>query len=285
MAVGKKVVKLLEDLALEASGLSSAKRLYDEDVKPMFRNKKRRFVKKPAMVRRVKPKAAIKTLARRKKIGDDPGIENAKRFTTFDTDPANLAIRTLYSRELTDIPHATVNNAIDERQRDLITISGFKIAFECANNLAAPLHLNVAVVCPKDGTVTEADFFRGTGDTRAIAFATTLSSLDFSTRHINADKYTVLYRRSFVLGPESHAVAAQGGYSQGNAIPNFLSHQFWVPLRRQLRYTNAGLNANDRVYYVWWCDNWLNPGGTAVQASAIAMAERVVTFFRETCSC
>lgn len=212
-------------------------------------------------------------------IGKDIGTSNAQRTTILDN-RVQQSTRSLYFFDLTAIPRDTPTD-IDNRIRNIVNVSGFKICMEVANLRDKPLHLNVAVLGLKDSVddVTTTDFFRGTGVSRGTNFSTALSSNDFSCRPINCDKYVVLKHERLLLGG-SNAIT---GYVDRMGR-TFTSLQFYVPLKRQVQFdnNNSSVPTSGNVYLVYWADEFDTDEGGAVQTLAYNVRQRFITYFRET---
>ena len=113
-----------------------------------------------------------------RQIGEAPGTSTSKKCGVVDENLTSENTRTLYSKELTSIAQGT---DIDQRERMLANVRGFKIFAEVTNTTAVPLYVNVAILCTKAGTSTGTiditDFFRATTTTdRARDFSQTLNS-------------------------------------------------------------------------------------------------------------
>lgn len=217
----------------------------------------------------------------RRQIGERPGSNTTKRFTILDQSPTFLNTRTLYKHELTSIPRAATNE-IDSRMRDILNVRGFKLYmhFDSAASAARPSTINVAVISPKDGVldVNETGFFRGTGLTRGLDFdPTILNSLDFNTRHINTDKYIILWHKRFLIAERT------GTASKTNKQNSYVMIKKWIGLKRQVRYDGipegpSGARTGP-VWLVYWIDKFQTAAGAGFPDASLAA--RAVTYFRE----
>lgn len=202
------------------------------------------------------------------------------------TPVANSAVqnnsRTLNgNHELTPITQGT-----DEGNREYqeANILGWRIYMGFYNNSDFHLVVNVALLSPKDVTATSIDtagFFRNYGNRREMDFdANTRDSMEFNLFPINTDKYRVLQRWRYDIGPQQE----DGNPAQyaGNVHQHMLTKK-WVPFRRQIRYENTG-NAptNGKVFIVHWCDQKTNQAaGTATVSNAYLSQLKILTFFRD----
>lgn len=291
------------------AGLSTAERialaankitLFNEGVKDvkmgyrygkrMYRRYKKRYQRRYAGAKR-RFKAAIHP-SKRRRVGEPVGYGTTKRFTTIDLEPATRTSRRLFVREMTQIPQvdATVDQ-IDQRQRSMVNLRGFKICMELKNNGGTPLLFNMAVVSPKGqnvnltqnplltiGDAVEDNWFRGNGNTRSIAFdGGSLNSNDFHCRPINTDEYNVLMHKRINLNTFPAATTWEN--QRGS---NYKFIMKYVPIKRQIRFdTNARDScASGKIFFVYWYDNFQQPIGASATDSLI-VSERYITYFKE----
>ena len=207
-------------------------------------------------------------------------VSESKVWTGTDEDPTSLDSRTLYSHEITDIPYGSSGNDIDTRQRHQVFLNGFNVMMSVENTSDKPVHFNVAVVMNRrepSAAPSVIDFFKGTGIDRGLNFSNTLNSNDFRSRPINPDKHVILKHKRYTL---SNKEAATPVYEAG-AIPSFTSIDFYMPIKRIITY-NADLgNANNRIYLVYWCDEFNTGGGTLPQSNVLERSLRIHTMFKE----
>jgi len=214
-------------------------------------------------------------------IGLAPNTGTAKRFTILN-DQSNFASRGLFTTNLVEIPQTTTN-AINQRQRNIVNISGFKICLEVRNNTESPLVWNWAIISPRDSVgITLSDFFRGNGTTRGVDFSDALSSCDINHRAINSDNFYILKRGKFTLVQVGTGSNPTTGFTTRTGF-NYIQTQRYFKLNRQIRYD--GPNGNNvetkSVFFVHWADNILVPEGTAAVADAYTLRQHLVTYFRE----
>lgn len=202
----------------------------------------------------------------RSQIGHRVNESTGKRYTIEDS-INNYNTRTLYKIDLTNIPKTT-SNEIDSRQRDIVNLRGFKFCIELQNRLERPLYFNYAVLSPKNGqTVSEENFFRGSGNGRGLTFSNLLlSSNDFHCRPINADEYIILRHKRYRL---SSLVLEGGSNYTENSGKNYMNIMKYVKLKRQIRYD--GLDAQSSpVVFVFWFDSFLREPESPVEQNALS---------------
>lgn len=216
----------------------------------------------------------------RREIGERPGSSSAKREVVFEQNITNRDTRQLYNERLTDIIQGT---GINERERRIVNIRGWKICMEIKNLRDIPLYVNVAVIAPKMGTTTSGvgvgDFFRASqGADRARDFDTSLSGLEFHCLPINTDRYTILKHKRTRL-----VAMAAGGDTVALSGYSYMNIDWWIPLKRQVRYdgSTGDKNESGRVYLVYWFDGFSANAATLSVANAAQASIRAVAYFRD----
>lgn len=216
----------------------------------------------------------------RRQIGEAPGHGNAKREVVFEQSITNRDTRTLYSHPLTEIDQGT---NINERERRLANIRGWKICMEVKNLRNIPLYVNIAILCPKAGTLSSGtsvtDFFRASqGPDRAVDFDTNLSGLEFHCLPINTDRYAILkHKRTRLVAMASGGdTVALNGYS-------YMNVDWYIPLKRQIRYDGATGDKIEagKTFLVYWFDGFSTNAVTAAVVAAAQTSVRAVAYFRD----
>jgi len=199
-----------------------------------------------------------------------------KAFTPVDSNPSGLTTRTFYEQELTSIPKDTGVNDIDQRQRDLCFLQGFKIMTSLENTGTKPVHFNMAVIMNRTSPAASPsanEFFRGSGNQRGLDFSFTLNSNDFRSRPINTDKNVVLMHKRVTLSPPN-TTSYEAGWK-----PSFHNIDCYVPIKRLITFDNGV--ANNRLYVVYWCDEFNTPTSTVPVGGKLTFSQRVITLFKE----
>jgi len=210
------------------------------------------------------------------KLGDPVGSSGAK-WDTLNIGYTNLSPETLNSLPLLNITKF-VGSAYDRRLMDQLNFRGIKVCmnFRAEGALGtAKAMMNVAVISPKaelasSSSVPVGDFFRNpTGGDRGMDFGdVALESLDYYCTPINTDKYTIHKRTKFMLGPS--------GSTEGHK-EKFID--FYVPLKRQIRYESGSSFPEGRNLYLVW---WFNASDGGTPASSVRFSYRVTRYFKET---
>lgn len=229
------------------------------------------------MVPSPRPIKRTRTRFSRKQIGFRVGEGTTKRRQIENTAGVLQNTRVLNSVEVTNIPEG---NSINQRERQMANLRGFKMCLEVRNVRDEPLYFNLAVLAPKGATasVVTADFFRGSTDDRAQDFdATALNSNEFHCLPINSDKYVVLLHKRYRLGPSPGATL----YTNENSN-NFLNIDRYVSLKRQLRWSSGEQSAEvGRVYVVYWASVFNGASGAPPLLNAYSVSRRYVTYWKE----
>jgi len=223
--------------------------------------------------------AAKKTRTTRgiNRVGEPVGASSAK-WDSLNLDYTNLSPLVLQQAQLLNITKTAGSDAYDRRLHDQLNFRGIKVCmnFRAEGALGtAKAFMNVAIISPKADlassvNVGNIDFFRDpTGSDRAINFGDpALLDLDYHCSAINTDKYNIHKRMKFEVGPS--------GSTEGKK-EKFI--EFYVPIKRQIRY-NAGniFPVGKNMYLVWWYS--ASDGGAP--ANAIRFSYRITRYFKET---
>jgi len=247
------------------TGVKRARTMY-EDYKPAI-EKTRKAVSAAKKIQRAWKRDRFKGLA---EMGHPSGSGTAKS----DTGTQNTILTTTRTLNFEQLLNLARGDNINARERDIIDLRGFKVCMQMQNlRPATAMYVNVAVLSSKfDPTSSPSvtSFFRGQDSTRGQDFNTTLQSAEFHCLPINTDKYYIQTHRRYKLAPFN---TNQKDYAM---------HEFYVPIKRQIRFDNSGSGSLNRQFYlVWWCDTLLAAGGATTIANAMNFQYKVVTYFRE----
>lgn len=252
-------------------------------IRPIYIGRRRLTAKRAIVVtpaRNVRARGGVSKTRRanrarvssRRNIGEPIGTASVK--TRVDNADVNYATRDLFSSSLVKIPQG---QGWSERERDSVNVRGFQVNFSVVSNLSSPsiLQVNVAIIAPKNKqTVDKVDFFRSLANSadRAVDFGIGLTGEEMHDLPINSDDYTILKHKRYRLNNPAAGVS------------NFhLKKRWWIPLRRQINYTNTLDNsAISPVYLVHWYSVMNSAGGDTSIANAANVQWRVITFFRDT---
>lgn len=211
------------------------------------------------------------------RVGEPIGSASAK-WDSLNADYANLSPLALQQLQLLNIVKVGGSTDYDTRLHDQLNFRGIKICmnFRAEGALGtAKAHMNVAVISPKadlfsSNNITSSEFFRDpSGQNRAVDFGDpALLDLDYHCSAINSDKYTIHKRMKFDVGPS--------GSTEGNK-EKFV--EFYLPVKRQIRYNNGTqFPVGKNMYLIWWYS--ASDGGTP--ANAVRFSYRVTRYFKET---
>lgn len=235
-------------------------------------------------------------LYKRSRIGMPVGYATTKRSLVLNAAGQSVDTRVLYSRDITWIAK-TINNEIDQRQRDLINLRGFKIeyALRSENPATRPVYVHMAVLAhasntsvpsdQQDNCVDTENFFRGSGAARAINFTTGLSGIQLNKLNINQDIYSVLRRWTIRLETRR----AETGSIRNSSVQSDRTGKKYIPVRRQVRYDEPSTNdvaTAGRMFLVWWAEYVAGmPANGLATTGAVNADWHVVTYFNEPCGC
>ncbi|AKV62288.1 putative capsid protein [Gammarus sp. amphipod associated circular virus] len=250
------------------------------------RTSRKRFVRRPRKARAYRQKRGLD----KTRIGATPGSRApCKRITKINqTTAQGQNDRELYVYpELTAIPKG---DAINNRQRDVCTIVGFRINWEMTVDTRNAMYWNMAIVCPKpkardlafqtgDNVSTE-QFFRGDNQQRGEDFSLSLTSQEMHYKTINSDLYNVLWRKKMLINgslPLSNEEQIAQNASSGK---NYRIGQKYIKLNRQMMFEDN--QSNYPIYLLTWGARFEADSGAPISAgSPLAVRMRVLTFFRE----
>lgn len=214
-------------------------------------------------------------------FGAPVGSDTTKRHQAVNTNPLALATRTLYTRDLVNIPLGA-NNEINTRQRSIVNVRGIKLYMNFLNQTNDVLYCNVAVIVPRFNQSLAAadpvDFFRGNGTERGTDFSTALTGLEFHKLPINGDKYHVLMHHRFQLASRGDLGAVS--FSINNGPTSYRTLSKYIKINRQIRF-EGNTPVMGRVQLVYWFDDFNRTGGGAIETNVIRVAEHHITYFKD----
>lgn len=213
----------------------------------------------------------------RRQIGARPNSSSSKSVSVDVQNVTSRDSRVMYVTNLTQITQGGNRN---QRERNIITCTGFKLHFQFINLATQAMYLHVAILANKqdDDASSTANFFRSPSDTRAEDFGVALSGLSMHALPINTDKFVVLkHMKSTIVG------SSQNSTWQANSGKNFRTYKMWIPLRRQLRFEqNTDTTPyTGNVWLYWWCTRFDDDSGQAVRVGDCQAGHRYEMYFRE----
>lgn len=230
--------------------------------------------------RRIKGKRA--KIRARRKIGEPIGLSTAKY---------NLCVNYFGSlRDSNTLHNDNINlllrgDEINQRERNIINLRGWKIDMTIFNQTASPQIVNVAILqnTNNDGGPQNSNFFKAEGDTteRAVDADSTISVLKWAHGIINRELYNVLMHKRFMIGPN----ALFSDFDSGAVMHSWKNFKRYVPLKRQISYDTAGNEpmSND-VHICWWTTlikNQVTPGVSTPTVNAVLFNMQVRQVFRD----
>jgi hypothetical protein len=207
-----------------------------------------------------------------KLVGEDPTLSTAKVTRLRSDGMQSQDSNTLYWIAPLQIDRRnTTTYLLNQRERDLIYLSGFKICMKVELTSAETFnqyYFNLALVsCDQYNWIVGDEIFRNyTGTQRAKDFSS--SDLTCQERHctpLNTDRYTVHKHIRTTLSPT---------YEKTQAL--LQEFEFYVPIKRQIRYTGDG---NDDIAtkfrLIWWY------GAVGATVTESLLANRVINCAKE----
>lgn len=247
------------------------------------------------MMRRKYPRSKLfrrkrkfaRTISRaRAQTGKRVGFSTAKYHELVGAyTSAQYALYSVAPFPLTFLPGGT---AINERERNIANIRGFKIAFSCfaTQNLDQRMCFNYAIVSPKtEATITATDFFKAEGrnDSRNINFQSSLlpEPLDFENRPLSTDKFKVFMHKRFYINPRSWDEGAKA--IGGSNLPTVRNRKIYVKINRQLAWETqeAETGLDDPIYFIFWASQVDGATDSALYGSRYTVTQRCSIVFRD----
>jgi len=206
-------------------------------------------------------------------FGRRPGTDTTKLNFLWESAIANRDGRTLHHVDITNIPKGT---SINDRQRDLVNLRGFKINGFFRNRFSAEGVLHIALLQPKfEKTLEQTDFFRTGGtagsNSRGSDFSLGLTGLEMASLRINPDKFNIIYHSRITLKPAA--------YEHGSS---YRMQNKYFPVNRQLSYDDDNTpKCNSPIFFVWWYDNIASATATSIIVDNIESTYTIHALFKD----
>jgi len=218
--------------------------------------------------------------SKKSKIADPVASIPAKRAQIIEEHSIFKNTRKLYGQKLIEVDFG---DNINQRQRNIINVSGLKICCELKNLTNDPLYVNFAILSPKAGVdpsqdIDTTDFFRASdSNDRSKDFSTQLTSTEMHCLPINADKYTVLKHQRTTL-----VAAATGGDTVSLTGKSYMNLDWWIPMKRQFRFDGTvGTPDNGQVYFVYWFDRYMTTTLVAETVNGVKFSNKTIMYYHE----
>jgi len=180
--------------------------------------------------------------------------------------------------------------SLDARTTSRVLIKGFRIRATYVNNLLRPMHVNVAIVTPKDGQIAAVDFnagfFKrlgigtlGNTDVGMNFDSPDLSDMTMATLPLNTDRMNVIWRTRFKLG----VISTTGGFSSGE-LKNYRTLYRYIKINKVISYPSQVSNIPDpaeNFYLIMWGTpmTWIQTEGPIL--GAMDINQHVVMVFKK----
>lgn len=222
--------------------------------------------------RRTKSRGRV--LTRNKgQFGRRVGTNRVKLNFLWESAIANRDGRTLHHVDITNIPKGT---AINDRQRDLVNLRGFKINGWFRNRFGSEGVLHIALLQPKfEKTLEQTDFFRTGGtagsNSRGTDFSLGLTGLEMASLRINPDKFNILFHNRITLKPTTNE------HGQSYRMENK-----YFPINRQLSYDDDNTpKCNSPIFFVWWYDALASPTAQTILVDSLETTYTIHALFND----
>lgn len=211
-----------------------------------------------------------------RRIGERVGSSTSK-WNLISQNLIAFNPETLQQVRLLEVAKGAGGSAYDTRQTDMLNFRGIKFCMNFRVEGAigtAKAWLSVAVISPKSDlasnqSIPNAGFFRDPqGSTRSRDFGNVLmTNLDYKCSAINSDKYNIHKHARYIIGPAQSTEGHKERYIE-----------WYMPLKRQIRYESNTSNPEGKnMYLVWWYST--SDGGTP--NGAVQVQHTVKRYFRE----
>jgi len=239
----------------------------------------------------------IRTRSRRPKSFKQKALDTiptASKITDVFYETTNQAVGQVVNQ-----PNLLVNRinalavspaALDARSASRIMLKGFRIRATYVNNLVRPMHMNVAIVTPKDGQLNPIDFNAGFFKRLGIGSlgnvdvglnfdSTDLSDITMATLPMNSDRMNIIWHTRFKLG----VINTTGGFSSGE-LKNYRTLYRYIKINKVITFPSNTSNLPDpaeNFYLICWGVpiTWVQTEGPIVGASDIN--QHVVMVFKK----
>lgn len=225
-------------------------------------------------------------------IGSPVNQTETQRDLALNGNTADYSTRTPYANELTLISKSDDGlNAINDRRRNTIVVTGFKISYMYQNNVNEPMYCNIAIVNPKNAnsSVMSVDgFFRDYNLSRDVNFSTGLSAMELHNLPISTDKYRILAHKRHIIMPAGLLATSMptGAFANvavnASGPVNMVAGNMWVPLKRQLQFNDdTDDNCEHKCFYVVWFDKVTASKTDPALTNVVRGNVHAVTYFNE----
>lgn len=216
-----------------------------------------------------------KKRAAMRRVGEPVGSSNSK-WDALNAVPTTMNPETLYQVALLDVTKVAGSSSYDRRLKDQLNFRGIKFCMNFRVESAigtAKAWLNVAVISPKSDlasnqAIPNTDFFRDPGGaTRAADFGIALNNMEFRCSSINTDKYNIHSHKRMIVGPSQ---ATEGNRER--------LIEWWLPVKRQIRYNDATAYPEGKNIYLVW---WFATSDNGTPAASMQYNYHIKRYFRE----
>lgn len=218
------------------------------------------------------PYAPIKV---KRRVGETPGTDMCRATTQIQESSAPKDTRTVYDLDITNI---SPGSAIDNRDRGLINLRGWKMRVNWVNISDDELVLNYAIISPKTANaVSSAGFLRTYNQSRDADINTILPGIVMAYNPISTDKWNVILHRRHWLLP-----GASGGDVNSQRGSNYFFLNKYISLKRQVRFNDDTTDnaESGRCFFIWWTTDVGAATLEAPKTNKVILSSDIVTFWK-----
>lgn len=214
----------------------------------------------------------------RANVGQRVGEGTTKRSVTDTKDQVTRETR---AANIFDMTAITQGDAVNERERFIANVRGFKVQLYCRNIINSPICFNYAILAGRSkNVISQNDLFRSIqGNIRAGGFDGR-SGMQISWSDINTDEYVCLkHKRVFISEAEPRA---DQPFNTQFSKSSWWSKELYMPLKRQMRWASAeSTSCNEKVFLVYWVSKIDETEGTDEQVEVAQISHTVTCYFKE----
>jgi len=220
-------------------------------------------------------------------VGNRLGRADAKKIVQYQQAYVTKSGKTLYVNPLDNLAFGTDTN---QRERNIVNIRGFHICLGVKTEVNHPIYLNIAVISPKDISISSAadvgsNFFRNyAANDRGLDFGSATTALQMHCSPINPEIHNILWHtKTRIAGKSDSSGGGTGDWS--SALSSYKNYEKYISLSRQLSYDSTGSSTpkNGRIFLVYWMNKIgdSDAGGMATAGVLANIETNVITYFRD----
>lgn len=173
--------------------------------------------------------------------------------TTKNEQTASESLITKQSNSLQvyDMCKIALGQGINERERFIVNLRGFKIKYLCRNIDTRPICLNWAIVAGRSkNVILDTDLFRSAGGSVRASGISDGNGFQNTLADINTDEYVCMKHKRVFLSEGNDPTTK---WNTNAKKSSWSMREFYFPLKRQLRYAdNTTTSCTEKVFFIFW---------------------------------